>query len=332
MGLKAKRLREGDTIGVIAPANSASYIHPLVWERGVRCLERKGFQLRFGEHIMKLHGHTAGSVEERLEDLMAMFADPEVDAVMTVYGGHNSHQLLPYIDYDVIEDNPKAFVGFSDITSLNNAFLERIGLVNFSGPAFVTFCQPELPEYTERHFDRTLVEGEGVQLEPSPEWAEDPWWRDPEDQGGREWNENEGWKVLREGRGRGEVVGGNLSTFMLLAGTEYWPDLDGKVLFLEECNEECVQNVDRHFTHLRHLGAFGMIEGLVIGRPQSDIGFTEDDSLEMLLEEATKGYDIPIILNVDFGHTDPMITLPMGTLCEIDTDDGKIDLPEAAVR
>ncbi|HUV24155.1 MAG TPA: S66 peptidase family protein [Methanomassiliicoccales archaeon] len=332
MVIKPRRLRKGDTIGIVAPSNSASLVDPRIFDMGVKKLESKGFKLRFGNNIRARWGHTAGTVQQRLEDLMDMFEDPEVDAIMTVFGGFNSHQLLHYIDYEVIRENPKVFIGFSDITALSNAFLSRSGLVNFSGPAFVTFCQPDLPEFTERYFEEILMEGKRSIITASKEWAEDSWWGEPINFGKREWKENPGWEVFSSGIAEGSCVGGNISTLMLLAGTDYWPDMEGKILFLDEDDGETPQTIDRYLTQLRHMGVYDEISGMVLGRFPTKVGFSKEDTLSMIFEEATRGYDFPIISGVDFAHTDPMITIPLGVRCIVDADNQRIELMESAVK
>jgi muramoyltetrapeptide carboxypeptidase len=332
MVIKPRRLKEGDTIGIVAPSNSASLVDPRIFEIGTRKLESKGFKLRFGKNIREIHGHTAGTVQQRLEDLMNMFEDPEVDAIMTVFGGFNSHQLLHYIDYEVVKENPKIFIGFSDITALNSAFLTRSELVNFSGPAFITFCQPDLPEFTERYFDEILIEGKRSTFFASGQWAEDSWWREPINFGGREWKENAGWDVFKPGIADGSCVGGNISALMLLAGTDYWPEMEGSILFLDGMGEEeTPQTLDRYLTQLRHMGVYDEISGLIVGRFSTKVGFSENDSLSMIFEEATRGYDFPIVSGVDFAHTDPLITIPLGVRCMVDADNQKIELMESAV-
>ena len=330
--MKPNRLKKGSTIGIITPASSAKFVNKNVWDIGVKKLETKGFKLVFGNHINKLYGHTAGTIKERIEDLMSMFKNSEVDAIMTVYGGYNSHQLLPYLDYEVIKNNPKIFIGFSDVTAINNALYTKIGLINFSGPAFITFCQPELSEYSEKYFDEFLIAGkENVIMKASEKWAEDQWWK-KENLGPREWKENLGWKVLREGVGEGIAIGGNAGTLLLLAGTEYWPDMEGKFLFVEEDDLESTQTIDRLLTHLRHVGVYDKIRGLVIGRFPSKVGFNKKDSLKMIVDEAVKGYDFPIVSEVDFAHTDPLITIPIGVRCRIDTKNKEITFLEKAVK
>ncbi len=329
--VKPRRIGEGDTIGLIAPSQSAAYIEPRVWQIGLDRLRSLGFKVKVGEHVMERTGHTAGSVENRLADLTAFLEDDEVAAIMTVFGGYNSNQLLHHIDYDLVRKVRKVFVGYSDITAMNNAFLSKAGLVNFSGPAFVTFCQPDLPRYTIDRF-MELVQGDKdeVTVRASDEWAEDLWF-EKEDLGPREWRMNPGWRVLNGGKVSGRAVGGNLNTLLLLSGTEFWPDLDGAVLFLEEDDHESTSTIDRNLTHLKHLGAFDQISGLVLGRFPSVVGFDEGDDLSSIVSNLAIDERVPIVCDVDLSHTDPLMTVPLGTMTELDCEEGCIRFLEKAV-
>ena len=209
--------------------------------------------------------------------------------------------------------------------------LAKSGLINFYGPAFVTFCQPELSPYTESSFDNILMEGSNnVPIDASSEWAEDRWFL-KENLGPREWKKNQGWDVLREGHAKGRAVGGNLSTLMLLAGTEYWPDMNGAILFLEDDEASTPEIFDRDLTHLKQTGALDRLYGLVIGRSPSEAGFHKDDSLAMIIDDLLGECDIPVVAGADFGHTDPMFTVPLGARCELSTDRKRLTFVERAV-
>jgi muramoyltetrapeptide carboxypeptidase len=330
--VKPKRVKAGGTVRLVAPSFSASMIEPRVWDIGVRKLESKGLKVQTGKHAMGSRGHSSGTIEERASDVMEAFKDPEVDLVMSVIGGFNSNQLLTRLDYKAIRESRKPFIGYSDVTALNNAILSRSGLVNFYGPAFVTFCQPEMSAYTERSFDQLLMEGSNnVPVDASEEWAEDQWFM-KEDLGPRDWKKNPGWEVLREGHAKGRAVGGNLSTLMLLAGTECWPDLNGAILFLEDDEASTPQVFDRDITHLKQMGAFDRLYGLVIGRSPTEAGFGGDDSLAMIFNDLLGDCDIPVVAGADIGHTDPMFTIPLGTRCELSTDKKRLTFVERAVE
>lgn len=324
-----QRLRPGDCrLGIIAPSSSAATVEDRVWRIGVERLRSLGFELRFGKYVKGSWGHSAGTVEERLEDLHMMLEDDEVNGIMTVFGGYSSNHLLQRIDYEAVRRQRKVFVGYSDITAMNMAMLSQAGLVNFSGPAFITFCQPELPSYTLRHFLRVLVEGGEDKVVASERWAEDAWFQ-KEELGPREWKRNPGWRVLREGVATGRAVGGNLGTMLLLAGTKYWPDMHGSVLFIEEDEVESPQTVDRCLTHLRHMGVFNKISGLVVGRFPSAVGLEGTEDLDIIIAKATEGHGFPIITGVDMSHTDPLMTIPIGGRCRLDTGAAEIRFEEA---
>jgi muramoyltetrapeptide carboxypeptidase len=330
--VKPKRVKSGGTVRLVSPSTSAGVIEPRVWDIGVRRLESKGLQVQVAKHAMGSRGHSSGTIEDRTEDLMDAFRDPEVDLVMSVIGGSNSNQLLPRLDYKVIRESRKPFIGYSDITALNNAILTRSGLINFSGPAFVTFCQPELSAYAERSFDQALLEGSNnIPVDASESWAEDRWFL-KDGLGPREWKKNPGWEVLREGHAKGRAVGGNLSTLMLLAGTEYWPDMNGAILFLEDDETSSPEIFDRDITHLKQMGALDKIYGLVIGRTPTEAGFDGNDSLAMIIDDLLGECDLPVVAGVDIGHTDPMFTIPLGARCELSTDRKRLTFVERAVE
>ncbi|MCM2279055.1 MAG: hypothetical protein NDJ89_13350 [Oligoflexia bacterium] len=143
---------------------------------------------------------------------------------------------------------------------------------------------------------------------------------------------NEGWRVYRKGKAKGPIIGGNVGTLLLLAGTPYWPKMKGRILFVEDDEAESSRTIDRMFTQLRHMGVFDQIAGLVVGRFVSSVGFKADDSLEMILDDALRGYRFPVITGVDFGHSDPLITFPLGVMCQVDTKKPEIAFLESGVR
>jgi len=118
---------------------------------------------------------------------------------------------------------------------------------------------------------------------------------------------------------------------LLLAGTPYWPSLDGCILVVEEDEAEKPQTIDRYFTQLRHMGVFDRIAGLAVGRMPRSVGLGGDSSLDAILGRALAGYDFPVLVDIDYGHTDPLLTLPSGVSMELNADDQTIQILEAAV-
>lgn len=320
------KLVKGDTIGIVSPSSPVAAFCPRRLDRGVKELEMRGFQVTLGRYVSERYKHTAGTVQQRIEDLHEMFMNDEIKAIICTIGGLNSNQLLEHLDYDLIKAHPKIFMGFSDITALLNAIYAKTGLVTFLGPAVL----PQFGEfggtmaYTWEYFEKALLLGGEVKVEESKEWTDEftPW--DKEDDRQRVMKPNEGIKILKSGKASGTMVGGNIGTFLLLNGTSYMPNLQDVILCIEEDEVETPATIDRFFMQLRHIGVFEKIKGMLIGRFNDKVGFKKEDSLEDIVLAATDGYNFPILYDLDFSHTDPMITIPLGGKCDMDTADKSI--------
>jgi len=247
--------------------------------------------------------------------------DSSVDGIMTVIGGYNSNQLLEYIDWSLIKQNPKFFCGYSDITILTNAIYSQTGLVTYYGPHFSTFGQKILEQYTLDHFLTAATRHDSYIVDPAKVWSDDKWYLD---QDNRELRDNEGYWVLQEGNARGLMIGGHLGTLCLLQGTKYMPSPEGKVLIIEEDAEPAnPSEFDRRLQSILQQPESHKISGVLIGRFERTYGMTKD-----LLTEIVKSKKIvmgkPIIANVDFGHTEPHATLHLGGMIELSAQSDKI--------
>ncbi len=324
--IRPNRLQRGDTIGVIAPASPVAALCPRRFERGLQELRHLGFKVIVGQHALKRTGHTAGTIEERLDDLHGMFRNLQVKAIIATIGGFNSHQLLENIDFNLIRRNPKILMGYSDITALLAGIYRHTRLVTFMGPAILPQFGEYggLLEYTKRSFERVLMRAEPIgRIDASQEWTEESLLWDQADDRIRQTRPNAGMKVLKSGTAQGPILAGNMGTLLLLAGTPYFPDVDGVILCLEEDENERPGTIDRFLTQLRQMGIYRKISALIVGRFQSKVGFSPDDSLPSVLSAATKTFDFPILYDADFGHTDPMMVLPNGVQARIDASDLK---------
>ena len=330
--IKPKRLSEGDTILVVAPASSMSGLNEEAIERGINNLEALGLNVVIGPHAKMVYGHTAGSPRERAGLLMDCFTDAEIDGIMTVWGGFNSNDVIEYLIYEEIGDNPKVFIGYSDITILNTVLLEKADLVTFQGPAFVTMTHSFLMDYEVEEFRKVVMDGEAPHvLKAHPTFIDDPFYYNHPEKSPEE-KPNPGWDVITPGTSEGRIIGGNLGTLLALAGTPYWPHLEGRILFLEDDEAESTASIARYFRQLRHMGVFEEIAGLLIGRCPEVVGFNDRDSLRMILEDCAGGYDFPIVSGLDFGHTNPLITIPVGIRVKINADKKQIEFLESGVR
>jgi len=310
------KLRPGSSVRVIAPSRSLAIIPAEAREEAGSKLATLGLRLSFGEHVEECDDFLSSSVAARLDDLHAAFADPGVDGILTVIGGHNANQLLAGIDYGLIAEHPKVLCGFSDITALSNAFYATTGLVGYSGPHYSSFGMKHHFSRTEAGFVACLMRDDPFRLEPSPTWSDDEWYLDQED---RHLETGTDWWVLQEGEAVGTIVGGNLCTFGLLKGTPYMPPLDGTVVFAEDDDQVRPWDVDRSLLSLLQLPAFGGVRGLVIGRFQRQTGMTRE-LLTQIVATKPELAGLPVIANVDFGHTSPLATFPIGGTVEVRAD------------
>ncbi len=321
------KLKIGDEIRVIAPSRSMAILSDELKDIANKRFEELGFKLTFGKNVIEKDDFASSSIESRIEDLHDACRDVNVKAILTVIGGFNSNQLLKYLDWELIKNNPKIFCGFSDITALNNSFFAKTGLVTYSGPHYSTFGQKLYFDYTLDYFKRCLINNEPFTLESSDNWSEDSWYKDQED---RKQIKNNGFFVINEGNATGTILGGNLCTFNLLQGTEYMPTFeDNTVLFLEDDEETNPHNFDRDLQSLIHLPNFNKVKGIVIGRFQK-VSDVTDELLTKIIKTKHELKNIPVIANVDFGHTDPKITFPVGGVTEIivSTSTSKITISE----
>jgi len=309
----SEKLKSGDEVRIIAPSRSMAILSEEIKNIANRRFEELGLKLSLGKHVNESDEFNSSLIKSRVDDLHEAFSDKNVKAIITVIGGFNSNQLLRYIDWDLIKNNPKIFLGFSDITALNNAIFVKTGLVTYSGPHYSMFGQKLYFEYTLKYFKNCLMNKKAFEVKPSDSWSDDVWYLN---QDKRNLINNPGHLIINEGESEGTILGANLCTFNLLQGTEYFPDLTDSILFLEDDYETVPHTFDRDLQSLIHLPDFNKVKGLIIGRFQKKSKMT-DELLIKIIKTKKELNKIPIIANVDFGHTDPKITFPIGGVVRI---------------
>jgi len=253
----------------------------------------------------------SSSIESRVQDIHDAFLDKNVKAIITVIGGFNSNQLLKYLDWKIIRNNPKIFCGYSDITILNNAIFQKTGLVTYYGPHYSTFGQELYFDYTLEYFKKCLMQENLLKIIPSTKWSDDEWYIDQQN---RKLIKNNGWQIVNEGVAEGTVIGGNLCTFNLLQGTDYFPEVKNSILFLEDdgiTGEFSTVEFDRSLQSIIHQPQFKNVLGIVIGRFQKVSEMTSR-KIEQIIKSKKELERMPVIAGVDFGHTYPIITFPIG--------------------
>jgi len=336
MAIKPPALRPADTIGILAPSWCGPAIYPRRVERGVKFFESLGYRVVVARHTFGRRGVVSGTPEERVADIHDLFTDKSVRAIISAIGGGHSCHLLPTLDWALIEQNPKIFMGFSDITVLNLAMYERTGLCTFYGPMVMTdFAEDPQPlSYTIEYLWRALCKSEPLgEIKPSVTWTDDflYWATEAPVTPPRELGPSNGWTWLKLGEGCGRLIGGCIESMQHLRGTSYWPNMDGAVLFLETSEEKPSPTaVDAILQDYENMGVFKQIAGLLFGRP---MGYTEDQRAELrsVLLERTARYSFPIVSDMDFGHTAPILTLPIGCETQINGYEQRIIIREAAV-
>lgn len=321
-----EKLKSGDEVRIIAPSRSMVILGEDCKKIATERLEALGLKVTFGKYVMEAdEDYMCASIEHRVEDLNEAFRDKNVKAIVTVIGGFNCNQILDYIDYELIKENPKIFCGFSDITALSNAIHAKTGLVTYSGPHYSSFGMLKGFEYELEYFKKMFLQSEEIEVKSSKEWSDDPWFLDQEN---REFIPNEGMYIINEGKAEGNIVGGNLCTLNLLQGTEYMPNIEGKILFLEDdemAGKVYLMEFDRDLQSLIHTKEFKNIKAIVIGRAQKSCNMTKEKWIKMI-KNKPELKDIPVIGGADFGHTTPIFAFPIGGYAKLEAIDGKIKL------
>ncbi|QKT05528.1 S66 peptidase family protein [Mycoplasma sp. OR1901] len=311
-------LKQGDEIRVIAPARSLKLIDDKNIKLAVQRLESLGLKVTFGKNVFNVENRMSASIKDKVEDIHEAFLDKNVKAILTVIGGFNSHQLLPYIDWEIIRNNPKIFSGFSDITSLHLAILKHCNFPTFYGPHFSSFSMIKNSDYMVEQFKNMFMNDlDEINLEPSKIWSDDLWFLDQEN---RDLNVNDGWWNIQTGIAKGKIIGGNLSTILLINGTSNFPEINEDIILaVEIVSLFDYDNFERMLVALIQSTWFKHVKGLLIGRFPIGSKISHED-LEILLKTKIELKNIPIIANMDFGHTMPISVIPLGLLTEMKVD------------
>ncbi|HEL2377729.1 TPA: LD-carboxypeptidase [Streptococcus suis] len=307
-----KKLKKGDHIRIVSPSSSIERVGGFEANLAAKeKLENLGFKLSFSEHYFENDMFDSAPIASRVADLEAAFADESVDAILTTIGGFNSNELLPYLDFDLIAQNPKIFCGYSDTTALLNAIYAKTAMQTYMGPSYSSFKMREGQDYQTQAWLKAVTQ-DSYDLIPSPEWSSDAWYLPDAP---RTFYPTE-WKVYNPGQASGIAIGGNISTLNLLTGTEFAPRPDEYILFLEEAEDDDYLIIARHLTAL--LQAYPNPQALVFGRFPKETKMTEEILLAILDKHPTLK-TIPVLYDLDFAHTQPLFTITIGGQVELDT-------------
>lgn len=318
-----EKLKAGDEVMIVAPSRGVKLIGRDVRELAEQRLGKLRLKVRYASNATEENFDMLAttSAEKRAADITEAFLDKRVKAVMTIIGGFNTNQILPYLDYEVIKQNPKILCGFSDITALLDAVYAKTGLVTFMGPHLSSLGMLKGCDYTLAHFEKMLMQSGEDEVEPSAEWSDDLWFLNQEE---RHFVKNEGYWVLNPGKAEGTIIGGNLGTFNLLLGTEYRPAFEkDTILFAEDTAGSDICDFMRNLTALTYQPDFKNVRGIVIGRFQKDSKVSREQ-LAYMVKNLAPLAGLPVLANVDFGHSTPLLTIPVGGRAVM--DDGRLML------
>ena len=341
---KPNKLNKGDKIAIVSLSwgglGDESIIHKYY-------IAKERLENDFGLEVITMPNALKGieyiyeHPEARAKDLMDAFKDESIKGIICAIGGDDTIRLLPYIDYDVIKNNPKIFMGYSD-TTVNHFMMYKAGLVSYYGPTII--CEfgeyVKMFDYTKEAVENILFnDSKNYEIKSSEVWSNEfvPWSEENKNILKKTLPEVHGYELLQgSGVVRGKILGGCIDVFPMMIGTDIWPTLEewkDKILFLETSEEKPSPNLITYY--LRNLGAqgiFNVIKGIIVGKPQEEKYYEEYKEVYKKILKEFNHEDLPVLYNINVGHAAPMGILPLGTEVQIDFDNKKIILTESAVK
>jgi muramoyltetrapeptide carboxypeptidase len=308
-------LLRGQTVGIISP--SAASADRMEYTFAKEAMEAMGLKVKVGSNFKNRFGHLAGTDEERAADFNAMFADPEVKAIICLRGGSGAARILPLIDYEQVKANPKPLLGYSDITALHCALHSQTGLISFHGPnGSGSWNSFHANQFQQLFFDQKLLSFKNEVTKGDDLVAK----------GNR-------IQTLTKGTAEGKILGGNLTVLTALSGSIYYPDFQDAILFIEDVGEDPYR-IDRMMSTLKLNGTLGKIKGFVFGqcsdcKPGSGYGaFTVDQ----IMDQYIIPLNIPAYIGAMIGHISKQFIIPVGARVRLNADQGSITLLEKVFR
>ena len=306
--IKPKRLRQGDVIGICAPAGPLA--SPDLLTPGIRYLEQLGYRIELSSNLYRKHGYLAGSDAQRVADLHELFTNKHVKAIFAARGGYGSHRILPLLDYGIIKRNPKIIVGYSDITALQLALFSKTGLTSLSGPMVVEMPSTFTPT-SEEMFWRAVTSAKPLETFTAK----------------RKQSYNNG-----QSSATGRLLGGNLSLIAALIGTPYFPIVKNSILLLEEIDERPYR-VDRMLLQIKLKGILEQSNGIILGDFTDCVPVKGKPSLKLsqVFMESFNDLHYPILSGFRYGHIKHSLTMPIGVNVRLHRQKNSIEFLESAV-
>ncbi len=340
--IKPENLKKGDKVAVVSLSwgglGDSAFIHKFYIAKE-RLENDFGLEVVVMPHTLSGSEYVYNHPEDRAKDLMDAFSDKTIKGIFCAIGGDDTIRTLPYIDYEIIKNNPKIFMGYSD-TTVNHFLMNKAGLVSYYGPSVM--C--EFGEYV-RMFDNTVEAVKNILFENSADyeiksskyWSDKwvSWSKKNKNVSRKKVKETHGYEVL-QGKGiiHGKVLGGCIDVFPMMIGTEIWPsksEWNDKILLIETSEDKISPDLLKYY--LRNLGAQGIydvIKGIIVGKPIDEKYYDEYKEIYRMVMKEYKRLDLPILYNINIGHAFSTGIMPLGTEIEVDYDNKKIRLLESA--
>lgn len=300
--LKVNKLKQGDTIGMLIASSCCRSNNFKKIEEEIEAL---GYKIKYGKTVFAKHGYLAGTDEERINDIHQMFLDPEVKAIICFKGGFGASRIVDKIDYEIIKNNPKLFMGFSDVTVLLNNFYKHANLPTVHGLVATFIGSSKICDDSKKDFKELLTLNTKNRVLKG----------------------NANTKTLTGGIAEGEITGGNLCLISDLYGTDYEIDFEDKIVLIEEVSEP-VYNIDRMFSQLRLGQSLKKPKGFILGHFTDCKDSENENTYENLIEEYFGNLGVPVIYNFPTGHEFPFINVPIGLKVKLDADKKEIVILE----
>lgn len=342
--LKPQRLNKKDKIAIVSLSSGLLGEEALIHKYDIA---KERLEKEFGLEVITMPNALKGieyiynNPDKRAQDLMDAFKDESIKGIFCAIGGDDAIRLLPYIDYEVIKNNPKIFLGYSDST-VNHFMMNKAGIVSFYGPSIM--CEfgeyVKMFDYTKEAVKNILfTDSKNYEIKSSEFWTKDfvPWGLENINTAKKLVKEEHGYEILQgSGTITGEVLGGCIEVFSMIVGTEIWPGKNGfkdKILLLETSDEKLPPDyLKRYLRNLGAQGIFDVIQGIMVGKPQEEKYYEEYKEVYKQVLKEFKQENLPIIYNVNIGHSFVIGIIPLGTNITIDFDNKKIILAESATK
>ncbi|UJP63590.1 S66 peptidase family protein [Mongoliitalea daihaiensis] len=306
-----KPIPAGGTIGIVSP--SAATADRMQFQFAKETFEELGYQVVLGKHVKSRRGHLAGTDQDRADDLNDMFRNSAIDAIVCIRGGSGAARILPLLDYQMIQQNPKPLLGYSDVTALHAALYSQTGLISFHGPNGTgSWNSFNVKQFESIFVNKILHDFANEQVKGDDLIVK-----------------NNRTSTIYSGVVKGRILGGNLTVLSSLSGTSYYPDFSDAILFVEDIGEDPYK-IDRMMSTLRLNGTLSKIKGFIFGQctdcnPSGGFGSL---TLDELWEDYILPLEIPAYKGAMIGHIPKQFIIPHGAIVTMDADKGSFQLTQ----